>query len=74
MAKNKVKALGTPNGARPSGGASHGNAISEIKPDQDEVRRRAYELYLRRTAAGEQGSAASDWIKAERGLKATLHA
>lgn len=74
MARNKIKSLGTPNGAKLSGGALRRNSISEIKPDQDAIRKRAYEVYLRRVAAGESGSAASDWIKAERDLMVKQHA
>lgn len=46
------------------------STMPEIKPDQDQVRKRAYELYLRRAASGEPGTPASDWLKAERELLA----
>ena len=33
---------------------------------EDDIRRRAYEIYLARVAKGEAGAAKKDWIEAER--------
>lgn len=41
----------------------------EVKPPTDEVRRRAYEIYLQRTQRGEPGSPESDWGRAELELR-----
>jgi hypothetical protein len=41
----------------------------EIKPNADAVRRRAYDLYLRRMAEGGPGDDKADWAQAERELK-----
>lgn len=41
----------------------------ELKPATDAIRRRAYELYLERTAMGQPGDERTDWIRAERELR-----
>ncbi|MGO9520022.1 MAG: DUF2934 domain-containing protein [Candidatus Korobacteraceae bacterium] len=41
---------------------------AETGPTEDEIRQRAYEIYLAR--AGGQGDAMDDWLKAESELKA----
>lgn len=41
---------------------------AEIKPSIDDLRRRAYEIYLKRQSAGSPGSPDSDWKQAEREL------
>jgi hypothetical protein len=41
---------------------------SEPKPTDDQIRRRAYEIYLRRVAGGKPGDPKSDWVQAEREL------
>ena len=47
------------------------NSGFEMKPvSQDAIRRRAYEIFLARSAKGQQGNAASDWLQAERELSA----
>lgn len=46
-----------------------GTRIIESKPGPDDVRRRAYEVYLERTAKGRPGNELSDWLQAERDLK-----
>jgi hypothetical protein len=40
----------------------------ELKPNADDIQRRAYEIYLERMARGEPGSCESDWSRAEREL------
>ncbi len=40
------------------------------RPSADEVRRRAYEIYLRRRVTGSPGGPESDWLQAERELRA----
>jgi hypothetical protein len=37
----------------------------EVKPATDEIRRRAYEIYLERMHRGDPGSPESDWGRAE---------
>jgi len=46
----------------------------EAKPAFDEVRRRAYEIYLERQHTGQPGSPATDWEMAERELSARANA
>lgn len=48
---------------QPQDGASHPN---EIGPQ--DVRARAFEIYVRRVRHGESGDARSDWLRAEREL------
>ena len=43
-------------------------AQREMKPASDDIRRRAYEIYLQRINRGEPGSPESDWCRAEREL------
>lgn len=50
----------------PSFGGSTMSATSARKPTADEIRRRAYELYLARRGVG--GSPEQDWLQAEREL------
>lgn len=50
--------------AAPAPSAQH----AEVKPSSDQIRRRAYEIYLRRLATGAHGTAESDWLEAEREL------
>jgi hypothetical protein len=38
-------------------------------PDENEIRRKAQEIYNERTHRGEHGTAEDDWVKAERLLK-----
>ncbi len=42
----------------------------EAKPSHEDVCKRAYEIYLKRTAAGHMGDASADWSRAERELAA----
>ena len=42
--------------------------VAETKPSPDELRRRAYQIYLERLARGEEGSEISDWQQAEASL------
>lgn len=42
--------------------------VKPTRPSADEVRRRAYEIYLQRMQSGEPGSPESDWSRAEREL------
>jgi len=62
---------GTTVPVRPTDPAAPGVPIREITLQEDEVRRRAYEIYLRRASGtGGAGDAASDWYEAERELRA----
>ena len=36
-----------------------------VNPNEDEVRRRAYELYLEREREGRAGAALDDWLRAQ---------
>lgn len=40
----------------------------EVKPTMDDIRRRAYEIYLGRMHRGEPGSPETDWSFAEKEL------
>ncbi len=44
-------------------------AVREAKPNPDQVRQRAYELYQARSLAGRQGDPAVDWLEAEHQLR-----
>lgn len=44
------------------------SVLREVKPTEEQVRRRAYELYLARASRGESGCEADDWAAAEREL------
>jgi hypothetical protein len=48
--------------------AQPGSSV-EAKPAIDEVRRRAYEIYLDRQHTGQPGSPDTDWDQAERELR-----
>jgi hypothetical protein len=43
----------------------------EVKPNPDDVKRRAYEIYLGRIARGEPGTQETDWSRAESELART---
>ncbi len=55
----------SPTGLRPSTEVKPAMA-PKGKPSADEIRRRAYEIFLRRNGKG--GSPESDWLQAEREL------
>jgi hypothetical protein len=40
-------------------------------PSEEEIRNKAEEIYNNRIAAGEQGTATGDWLKAEEYLKSS---
>jgi len=46
-----------------------GGQSVEMKSNPDAIRRRAYELFLERTAKGRPGDDTADWLQAERELK-----
>jgi hypothetical protein len=61
----------TPPAPRVSAPAAAPHAVKAIqqvdaKPVMDAVRKRAYELYLERSAKGQPGDERTDWIRAER--------
>ncbi len=58
--RGKASAAGVPQ-------AHDGQAVSLRQPTDEEIRRRAYELYLARGGRG--GSPESDWLQAERELR-----
>jgi hypothetical protein len=49
-------------------GAVKNNVQREVKPAADDIRRRAYEIYLERQVKGRPGTPESDWQQAEREL------
>jgi len=52
--------------------ASHTNDLSENHtPNHDEIRRRAYEIYLERGSA--PGQEREDWLQAEREMESAAH-
>ena len=62
-------AAGTmPQASKPAATAGRPASSVEAKPNVDAVRRRAYEIFMERTAKGAAGDAAGDWAKAEREL------
>lgn len=50
--------------------ARKATVVREVKPTDEQIRRRAYELYLERQERGEAGGEADDWAAAERELSA----
>ncbi|HEV2173789.1 MAG TPA: DUF2934 domain-containing protein [Nitrospira sp.] len=48
-------------------GTMQSPVLTASEPTEDEIRKRAYELYLERN--GEPGSALDDWLQAEADLK-----
>jgi hypothetical protein len=58
--------------ATPAGGKKRTTAKptveQELKPTIEQIRRRAYEIYLERQGKGAVGSPDSDWVQAERDL------
>jgi NADPH:quinone reductase-like Zn-dependent oxidoreductase len=58
----------SPGGPRGAGHRSHGKIVVRVARPEDEVRARAYELYLARGA--EPGRELEDWLQAERELAA----
>ena len=46
----------------------------EAKPTLDDIRRRAYEIYLDRQHTGQSGTPTTDWEQAERELGARTNA
>ena len=46
----------------------------EAKPTLDDIRRRAYEIYLDRQHTGQSGTPTTDWEQAERELRARASA
>lgn len=44
------------------------SSIHEIKPSADQIRQRAYHIYVERLAKGGTGDPQSDWLRAEREL------
>lgn len=61
-------ANGVPGAATGPARSGLGPAHAEVKPERDQVQRRAYEVYMRRLASGAPGDEASDWAQAEREL------
>jgi hypothetical protein len=54
--------------ARPAATTPQIPPIGAARPTADQVRQRAYQIYLERTAKGDRGDAAADWLRAEREL------
>jgi hypothetical protein len=48
-------------------GAPRGTNLAGLEPTEEEIRRRAYEIYLGRS--GVSGDPVADWLQAERGLR-----
>ncbi|MCC6322801.1 MAG: DUF2934 domain-containing protein [Phycisphaerales bacterium] len=71
MAKKKSNVSTTTPAAalstKPNGSAGRLSAI-ELKPSQEQIRWRAYELYCKRAASGMAGTPDGDWQQAEREL------
>lgn len=65
---NARKTSGHANGAAALATPIH--STTEVKPDAERIRRRAYELYLERARTGRPGNEVADWMQAERDLRA----
>ena len=44
-------------------------AVARHAPGEDDIRRKAEEIYNKRVSRGETGTAEEDWLKAEKMLK-----
>lgn len=65
---NKSSAGSPPGVVRPA--PPHDGAIREVKVSAEQIRKRAFELYCQRAAKGIDGDSTSDWLQAERELRA----
>jgi hypothetical protein len=67
MKTSKVKTISKPKKTTTTGKAVKSKKVTPGKaaPDEKEIRKKAEEIYLRRIARGESGTATDDWHKAE---------
>lgn len=66
----KGTAVGRPKKAAGLGKPSTGRKVTaKLAPSEDEIRKKAEEIYHERIARGEYGTAQDDWHKAEQLLK-----
>jgi hypothetical protein len=63
--------VGRPKKAASDGNTARGKKVNPPKPapTEDEIRKKAEEIYHERIARGEYGTAEDDWQKAEKILK-----
>jgi hypothetical protein len=57
--------------AKRDGVTTRPSSQAEAKPTSDDIRRRAYEIYLSRQTTGRPGSPETDWAQAEHELATT---
>ena len=71
MKTSKAKAISTPKKTSDSGKAVKIRKVAAIKsePAEDEIRKKAEEIYHQRIARGEHGTALDDWNKAKELLR-----
>ena len=71
--KSKVKTKTTAKSSKPAAVSKTGKTrkVSSNKslPGEDEIRRKAQEIYNERVIRGEHGTAETDWLEAEKLLK-----
>jgi hypothetical protein len=70
-ATEKIKTKPTAGSAKSKAEAKTPRAKKSAKslPTEDEIRKKAQEIYNERVSKGEHGTAEEDWIKAEKFLK-----
>ena len=66
---NGVGPVATANPAGAGTPAAASPPKREVKPNLDQVRQKAYDLYQARTRAGKPGDPGADWDQAERELR-----
>ena len=73
METSKAKAISKPKKASEAGRAIKSRKVTSIKsgPGEEEIRKKAKEIYYERIARGEHGTAEEDWFKAEHLLAAS---
>ncbi|MCX6329191.1 MAG: DUF2934 domain-containing protein [Bacteroidia bacterium] len=71
MKTSKVKAINKPKKTSEVGEIVKSEIVttSESVPSEEEIRKKAYEIYHQRIDHGKHGTALDDWHKAERLLK-----
>lgn len=72
MKTSKVKEISKSIKTSKAGGTakSKKSTTSKYMPNEEEIRKKANEIYLRRINRGEHGTALDDWYKAEAALSA----
>ncbi len=71
MKTSKAKEISKPKKTSEVGGAVNSKKVTTSKSGQseEEISKRAYEIYQQRIARGENGTAENDWLEAEQLLR-----